>query len=884
MTEQITIVHSPYGTDAPYFAGPEERAPRDPVGGDMVGVGFLTAPGRAAEMVRLHWTRNGRPQTPILGRPVAQAADADRWLVELGVVEAGDTVEYWIVASAGGQAIESPRYRFTARRWRRLATITAAEHIDGDIRLETLGDDGRPGPTLTIRRTSVGQMLQVRIGPAAPPATNAPAPAAAVDLRGDGVALRIQSATGQMLFSGIPDDDAAPPIALTMRWLEEGDGRLAAVELVGPLEVDEALVGFGERFDALDQRGRAPDVVVYEQYKNQGNRTYMPIPFFCSSRGYGCLVEGAAYVGYDLGRTIHDRWRCVAQAGADGQATIDLFAGSPIAILRSFTQLVGRPELPPAWAFGPWMSSNEWNTQARVEAEVSQTRAHAIPATVLVIEAWSDETTFYTWNGARYTPRDGATAPRLADFTFPADGPWPDPKGMADALHDAGIRLILWQIPALKRIEDPHPQHDADVAHALEHGYVLRNDDGQPYRNPGFWFNQALIPDFTSAAATTWWLGKRAYLLDEMGVDGFKTDGSEHLQGRGIRASDGRRGGELVNAYPNLYVGAYYRFARERRGGDALTFSRAGHTGAGAFPAHWAGDENSTWEAFRRSIVAGLSAGLSGVPFWGWDIAGFSEDLPSAELYLRATAMAAFCPIMQYHSEYTPPGAPSKDRTPWHIQAYTGDDRVVALYRFFARLRMNLLPYIVSEAAHCVASGEPLLRPLLLDDPDDPQTWRIQDQYRFGRDLLVAPIVEEGATTRRLYLPRGRWHDLWDAGALEGGRWIEVDAPLDRIPVYVRAGAVLPLRLGALGAFGDDMGNTIDPTAPVTLWVYPAGRSSYEWTDLAGVRRRIQVAQEADGSTVVIVPAIGTGLRLARAHGHTVIIAPSSGPQHVTLR
>jgi len=179
------------------------------------------------------------------------------------------------------------------------------------------------------------------------------------------------------------------------------------------------------------------------------------------------------------------------------------------------------------------------------------------------------------------------------------------------------------------------------------------------------------------------------------------------------------------------------------------------------------------------------------VVFWGWDIAGFSEELPSAELYLRATAMAAFCPIMQYHSEYTPPGAPSKDRTPWNIQADTGDERVIPLYRHFAKLRMQLLPYIRAEAAWSAASGEPLLRPLLLDSPDEPVAWQIDDQFRFGRDLLVAPVVEEGATTRRLYLPRGEWRDFWDHTSYTGSQWIEIDAPWDRIPVFARAEATI---------------------------------------------------------------------------------------------
>ena len=255
---------------------------------------------------------------------------------------------------------------------------------------------------------------------------------------------------------------------LALRWLEEADGRLAAVELTGALAQGEALVGFGERFDALDQRGRAPDVAVWEQYKNQGNRTYLPVPFFCSSHGYGCLVEGSAQVAYDLGRAIDDRWRCVAQADSRGKVTFDLFAGTPLAILHDFTALTGRPETLPDWAFGPWMSSNEWNTQARVERELALTLEHDVPATALVIEAWSDETTFYIWNGAQYTPRAGSDRPRLADFSFPADGPWPDPKAMTDRLHAAGIQLLLWQIPAIKQIEEAHPQHDADTQHALE--------------------------------------------------------------------------------------------------------------------------------------------------------------------------------------------------------------------------------------------------------------------------------------------------------------------------------------------------------------------------------------------------------------------------------
>lgn len=855
MRPPLTIVHAPHGTDHPYLAGAAERTPRDPIGGDMVSIGFLTTPGSTARGVRLDWSRNAVPQTPIHGRALSVGQDQDRWLVELGVLEAGDRVEYWMTADGQGQHAESPHYHFGVRRLRTLCGLGGMVGSADGVTVATVAEDGRAGPALALRAVA-GDTVQITLGGDAPPGLAAGGPVQWVDGH---AAITLQPNGRITLTAG------GAVINMRLRWVEEADGALVAFDLSGDLEDGEAIVGLGERFDALDQRGRAPGIIVYEQYKNQGDRTYLPVPFFCSSRGYACLVEGTAPVAWDFGRTVPDRWRCRADIGATGVLAVDFIAGSPTHCVQSLTALTGRPTAPPpAWAFGLWMSSNEWNTQARVEYEVAQTQKHGIPATALVIEAWSDETTFYIWNGAQYEPMAGDQPLQLADFTFPADGPWPNPKGLTDALHAQGIHLVLWQIPALKRADAPHLQHDADTQYALEHDFVLRMESGEPYENPAFWFKGALIPDFTSTAATAWWMQKRAYLLDEMGIDGFKTDGGEHLQGRGIVASDGRRGNELVNAFPTLYVGAYHRFARKRRGSEAMTFSRAGHTGVGAFPAHWAGDENSTWEAFRRSLVAGLSAGLSGIPFWGWDIAGFSEALPSAELYLRAAAMAAFCPIMQYHSDYRAPGKPSMDRTPWHIQAHTGDPRVIPIFQRFARLRMNLLPYLVREAAHSAATGEPMLRALLLDNPDDAQVWRIIDQYRLGRDLLIAPVVVEGATHRRLYLPQGFWFDLWSGDSLQGGCWIDVDAPLETIPVFVRAGALLPLNLGDEYVLGADVGNALVPTE-LALFVYPSGHSEAD-VMVGGDARPVRV-EATDTGVRVDLPALRVPCRVVLPDG-----------------
>src|SRR6185369_138916 len=148
-------------------------------------------------------------------------------------------------------------------------------------------------------------------------------------------------------------------------------------------------------------------------------------------------------------------------------------------------------------------------------------------------------------------------------------------------------------------------------------------------------------------------------------------------------------------------------------------------------PAHWAGDENSTWEAFRHSILAGLSAGISGIPFWGWDIGGFSGEIPSAELYMQATAMAAFCPIMQYHAEFNEHRMPRRDRTPWNMQERTGNPNVIQTYRFYANVRMSLMPYLIAEAQHSAETGEPMMRALPLAYPDDSACREYPYQYLF---------------------------------------------------------------------------------------------------------------------------------------------------------
>jgi 1,3-alpha-isomaltosidase len=370
-------------------------------------------------------------------------------------------------------------------------------------------------------------------------------------------------------------------------------------------------------------------------------------------------------------------------------------------------------------------------------------------------------------------------------------------------LHEHGVRVLLWQIPLLPEGPDVAQLHH-DRAALVDRGFAVREADGTPYRNRGWWFPGALLPDLTDEAARRWWTDKRRYLVEELRVDGFKTDGGEHAWGDDLRYADGTRGDVSNDRFPNLYAAAYHDLLRSA-GAEGVTFSRAGSTGAGATPCHWAGDEDSTWEAYRAAIRAGLTAGVSGVVYWGWDLAGFSGEIPDAELYLRSTAMACFCPIMQYHAEYNHHRVPSNDRTPWNIAERTGDERALSLYRRFAVLRDRLVPELDDQLRRGIDRGLPLMRPLCLAWPDDPVIWDHPATYLLGDDLLVAPVTEPDVDRWSVYVPGDRWVDPWitvadasvvDTTIVEGPRVVEVDASLDRIPLLVRASAadrLLPL-------------------------------------------------------------------------------------------
>lgn len=776
MTQRL--LHHPEGDHNPYTPARWSRQPLNPETGEKVTVGVKGY--EVSNEVFVEWETNGDRERHLLSQ------DGEIWSGEIGPFSSDVRYRFTADEEATDWYQIRPRHSVTYRFSEVGRLGDAIEAVCGPAVLILRPDGRRLSWTLEIRDADAGGDSARHGG---------------WEAMIDGGELHLVSEHGRLSIT-----------ETTITTLP--DGTVASLGLSWPLEDDEGLFGTGERYDSLNQRGKTPDVRVYEQYKQQGARTYFPLPWVLSSRGYGLRVDSNERIQLDLGSSQEDTAKLVIPA-----ATVrgDLYFGSPKEVLGEYTAAVGRPHPLPLWAYGPWMSSNEWDRDSTVREMVGRTRSEEIPATVVVIEAWSDEATFYVFNDSEYEPVPGETAIDPADMRH--TGRWPDPKGLIGWLHDNDLRVILWQIPALKADAD-NPQQDNDIAHAIESGLCVSTASGETYRNRGWWFPGSPIIDFTNPDAVDWWFKKRAYLVGDYGVDGFKTDGGEHLWGSDVTNHVGETGHSAANTYPTHYLRTYHEFLNGHGHTQPVTFSRAGFTGAQAYPAHWAGDEDSTWGAYRASLTAGLSAALGGVAFWSWDLAGFSGPLPSAELYMRSTAMAAFCPIMQYHSEHNQHRRPLIDRTPWNVAEQTGDPRVLDVYRFYARLRMNLISYLDTLGHLASSDGIPIMRPLLVEYPDDPEAVSVDDQYLLGADLLVAPVLTEGAKSRHVYIPDGRWYDLWTGSRVPKG-WIEADTPVDRIPVYARGGAAIPMWFKVEAEFGSDVGLPDTDSGRLVAVVYP---------------------------------------------------------------
>ena len=576
-----------------------------------------------------------------------------------------------------------------------------------------------------------------------------------------------------------------------------------------PLEPGEALYGLGERFGSLNHRGQQITLWADDAFGLPSDESYIGIPFLMSTRGWALLLPTAAPTRWDIGHTHAGTLEVMA---AESWLEFYVVAGGLKEAL-SFLQGATGPATPvPEWSYGVWMSRWGYRTQEELLSVARELRRRHLPVDVLHLDPY--------W----LTEKNGHTCPWEWDPKS-----FPDPDAMYRELADLGIRLSLWVNPFL-------PRGSAVYDEARKRGYLVEHPDGTVARVPRFDDDNAAV-DFTHPDA-------RAFFADlvrrelRRGASVLKTDFGETAPYRRIRMHDGSDGETGRNLNGLLYQRTAYEASRDVHGSEALVWGRSGYLGSQRYPLQWGGDSGATWEYMATALRGALSYGLSGAIFTAFDGGGFFGT-PSPELYLRWAAMSMLFSHTRFHG--------TSPREPWAF----GEDSV-AVWRRLADLRYQLLPYLWHEGSVAVAEGLPLVRPMVLLDPDDPTLYSMDDQYTLGRDLLVAPLFNREGT-RRVYLPKGLWHDWFhpEAGLIEGARFVRREAvPLDETALYVRAGAVLPLH---------PPGSDRVPTKPVPslrLRVFP-GADGPSQGELYGTSYALQDGRwhfAASAATIVECP------------------------------
>ena len=836
------LAHEPYGWDNLYGSKevPEkwwQRSPRDPKAGEEVEINVSVGTSLKDKDIWLEWSLNGELMEPVKCSHRANVSvdgvERLRCIGELGSFETGDRVEYTVCAGTNGEAEKQLGiFEFSISEWQTF--IPESIHAD-ESSLVIFGSAG--GVEAAARAELSDGVLSLTVEDGAE--KSGLEEAGELSLTSGG--LEAEFAEDSCSFSATLDGRELLSMCEGLELLTDGES-VSGVRLSLSAGDDDAFYGFGMRYDSLDQRGKTVDIYCVNWYTQQQGESYTPVPFYFVPDKYGLFVDSTCYSRFAMCSEREDA--CVVEVYTEDGDEISVpfyfITGDNADILSKYSELAGKAELPPAWAFGPWISANEWNRQSEIMEQLDATLENQISTSVIVIEAWSDEETFYIWNDAEYEPNDGSGAFSLDDFTF--SGRWPDPAGMIDELHENGIKVLLWQIPVLKYSTTAPVQSMRDQFYAEDMGYVFSREGGSTYRMPsGTWFGSSLLVDFTNPEAASWFLEKRRYLIDELGIDGFKTDGGEFVWGSDVVASNGLSGRSLRNAYPDAYAQAYYDFINSD-GQERVTFSRAGGSSMQTHPLCWIGDQLSDEKAFKSAIIAAQSASMSGIPFVAWDIAGFSGDVPTTELYCRSVAQAAFSPVMQLHSETSGDPSPSAARTPWNMAERKGSDTCLDVYRYYANLRMNLLPYIYSETAYSSESGEPLMRSMAYEFPADSAAAGYEYQYMLGRSMLVAPVTEISSGRVEVYLPEGEWYGFFDGERYEPGIHI-FECELNEIPVFVRGGAVIPLNT-ANGELGSYVGNGTEDYLELEFWSY-SEKSEYDWFDyVSGERYTLKFADE----------------------------------------
>ncbi|SDL64869.1 alpha-xylosidase [Microbacterium azadirachtae] len=523
------------------------------------------------------------------------------------------------------------------------------------------------------------------------------------------------------------------------------------------LDVGELIYGLGERFGPFVKNGQTVDV-----WNSDGGtsseQSYKSIPFYLSSRGYGVLVNDAGHVSFEVGSEAVEQ----VQFSVAGQS-LEFFviAGpTPAEVLDRYTRLTGRPARVPDWSYGLWLSTSFTTDydEATVSAFIDGMAQRDIPLEVFHFDCfWMRE---FHWTDFEWDP-----------------AVFPDPEGMLARLHERGLRVSAWVNPYIA-------QRSRLFDEGRERGYLVRRPDGSVFQWDLWQAGMALV-DFTNPEATAWFQGYIRGLLRQ-GVDAVKTDFGERIP-TGLAWHDGSDPEAMHHRYTHLYNRAVFDVLVEERGeGEAVLFARSATAGGQAMPVHWGGDNSSSFVSMAESLRGGLSLALSGFGYWSHDIGGFEGD-PDPAVFKRWLAFGLLSSHSRLHGS-------TNYRVPWAFD--TGEEEpgqsAVDVARAFTKLKRSLRPYLVAAGEEAHRSGRPVMRPMVLEFPDDPAAGHLDRQYMLGPDLLVAPVFTASGDVE-YYLPRGRWTNWFTREESEGGGWRRETHAFDSVPLWIREGAVIPV-------------------------------------------------------------------------------------------
>ena len=618
-----------------------------------------------------------------------------------------------------------------------------------------------------------------------------------------------------------------------------------ATAVASPSDDQEHFYGFGEKFNAVDQAGQLVRTLTFDDPGTKGDHSYKVAPWFVSTRGYGFHLDSSAESTFDMRAGAQDRYVVTNHLGT---LRFNIVYGPKLTdVLVRYTGYMGRLPLPPAWAFGPWISSDIWRSGGEVRYAVTQFRNRGIPASGFVFDSpWEIAYNDFHFNMMQFAKDATIDGVHYQGFT--------SVSAMMNFLRSNGLKAICWMTPFIdvhsndENVPGQNLGRSSNYDEGAGKGFFVHASPGGPSLVVPWWKGRGSPIDFTNPAARQWLTDQLQGLIAQTNVvtqsgasepviGGFKTDDGESGNGPNTYIpttaiyADGRTGSEMRNGY----CLAYHKTVWNILGQNGVLFARSGFAGSQAFPGHWAGDNEPNFgdNGLPSVIIAGQSAAMSGYAIWGHDIGGYQDTNPSqspSNLFMRWTQFGCFSPIMQMHRQVT-----KELQYPWRY-----GEEALQNYQFFARLHTRLFPYIYSYAKEASTSGLPIIRPLVLLNQTDENTFSLKHTYLFGNEFLVAPMITPNANARQVYLPAGNWFDFWTNEQHAGGKHITwTNNQQAQMPLFVREGAIVPMLLTEVQTLCDanyvNDTNVKTPDGGLLVRVYPGATSRfmvYDGTDI----------------------------------------------------